>query len=870
MKRGRKKKEEIAEDYCFMCKDGGLLLVCEYKHCLKAYHPECVGKDNTFLETKDRWICDWHTCFICHKDSKFQCFCCPSSICRGCIKVAEFVHVKRKKGFCNNCLKLALLIEENVDVDSDGGKIDFADRETYEFLFKEYWELLKEKEGLSLEDLHKADELLKKGENREDGFSSDKDEEAVISDVDDMDNEIDDRVPIVEEYEGQSLWMKRTLKRINSRKEAFIGWGSKKLIEFLTSIGKNTEEPASPFEVCEIIQDYIRENNLIDPRKKKKVLCDARLHSLFGRKSVNRLKIPNLLEGHFIENQISESESEDENVSMGHKRLRRSSSNGKTHESVPYTPMEKIPEVPKYCYASVTKSNIELVYLRRSLVANFLKNPETFENNVTDCFVRVKSDPKDYYSKNPFQLLQVTGVKRVSEAYRIGDTSTDIVLQVSNMVRDIRLSMVSDDDFSEEECEDLRQRVNTGLLKRPTLVELDQKARSLHEDLTNHWIDREIVKLKNQIDRANEKGWRRELFEYIEKKRLLQTPAERSRLLKELPKVVADTEIVPEATPDCMKDAERVNEGNGTVFNDIAGEEDEGNGAVPPQKARKRGRPKGKGTFWDEIDAEEDEGKGACFDQIGVESDIEAGNIVDSPQKVGETGSGELNGVDSPQKVGETGSGGNEAAFIEKVVEIESKADIGAALTVPGSLDVGDAEAIKEKAVRMESDGIGTAIVASGPLDTGIGTASVASQPHDMEVEETSRGKDVFGLFVEAEHQSADIKDSTKENNIIDLVDSDDEDLVSGVTKMDSKVKFIDLDDDNEDVENDSVENHVLWHYVDPSGHIQGPFSMATLRLWKSKNYFDEEFKVWKMGQSREDAVLLTDALRMTEFKKIF
>ncbi|KAL7205701.1 hypothetical protein ACSBR2_018599 [Camellia fascicularis] len=64
--------------------------------------------------------------------------------------------------------------------------------------------------------------------------------------------------------------------------------------------------------------------------------------------------------------------------------------------------------------------------------------------------------------------------------------------------------MLSDVFFSEEECEDLSQKVKDGLLKKPTI------ARSLHEDITKHWIARELNLLRNLIDRANEKGWRRE------------------------------------------------------------------------------------------------------------------------------------------------------------------------------------------------------------------------------------------------------------------------------------------------------------------------------------------------------------------------
>ncbi|GKB87036.1 hypothetical protein Tco_0959308, partial [Tanacetum coccineum] len=37
-----------------------------------------------------------------------------------------------------------------------------------------------------------------------------------------------------------------------------------------------------------------------------------------------------------------------------------------------------------------------------------------------------------------------------------------------------------------KECEDLRQRFNDGLLKRPTIVEIEQNARLLHEDITKY------------------------------------------------------------------------------------------------------------------------------------------------------------------------------------------------------------------------------------------------------------------------------------------------------------------------------------------------------------------------------------------------
>lgn len=75
-------------------------------------------------------------------------------------------------------------------------------------------------------------------------------------------------------------------KKAKSKKKEFIGWGSRPLIEFLSSIGEDSTKELSQNDVTTIITDYCRENKLFDPEKKKrKVLCDERLQSL--RKKVD-------------------------------------------------------------------------------------------------------------------------------------------------------------------------------------------------------------------------------------------------------------------------------------------------------------------------------------------------------------------------------------------------------------------------------------------------------------------------------------------------------------------------------------------------------------------------------------------------------
>ncbi|KAI3445557.1 hypothetical protein Pfo_002222 [Paulownia fortunei] len=539
--KGKKKvvinKEETAENWCFVCKDGGDIRICDYKQCLKSYHPRCVGKDDSFLKSENHWACAWHTCFLCRRSSYLHCYTCTNAVCRCCLPAADFLQVKGKNGFCNTCLKLALLIEENKDYDSDGDRVDFTDRETYEGLFMEYYNIIKKEEEFESGDLYAAQDRAKMTKNHQSGSGSEEfDEEEQISDYDGVEYEKKCRKTRKEKRsERQKSAMQTPMK---SNKKEFTGWASGTLIEFLTSIGKSSSEKLSQHEVTSIVNEYVKETKLFHPEKRKMIICDARLQPLFRRRTISRYRVYDLLEAHFAENHNESEEdelgydSEDNNAGIlsACKRQRKLDMENKSRKE------ELENNVPQSCFASIVVENVKLVYLKRSLLHELLKQPESFEEKVTGCFVRVKSDPYDYLSRNSHQLMQVKGVKTVS----MGENNTEIVLLFSAMPKEIGISLLSDDDFSEEECEDLRQKVLAGELERPTVGDLQQKAKILHKDLTKHWISKELALLQNLIDRANEKGWRRELFEYLEKKKKLQTPSEQSWLLANVPTVIPD------------------------------------------------------------------------------------------------------------------------------------------------------------------------------------------------------------------------------------------------------------------------------------------------------------------------------------------
>ncbi|KAK9929598.1 hypothetical protein M0R45_026692 [Rubus argutus] len=528
-------EEKDSEDWCFECKDGGDLIICDYKGCLKVYHPGCVGKKKNFMNSGRHWTCRRHSCSVCTSTPRFYCLCCPNaSLCRDCFNSSEFALLRGNNGLCKSCLNLILLAEENSEYGLDGEKIDFEDRDTFECLFKECWEIIKEKEGFTLDNVYTANAKLKKGENHNCRFDS----------VNSSDS--DGSKDLTTSYSDTSVigFQKTMRKRKRFQPLEFKGWGSKPLIEFLKSIGKDAAEKLSQFDVESVIFDYIKDRDLYHPKQKKMVQCDERLYSIFKKKSINRENIYSLLEEHFAEKLMVREDSggsEDENETkledknkgtMLECKKRRVGSDLITSDE------NKGPSIHKSCFASIIAKNMKLVYIRRSLLEELLKEPDHSERKILGSFVRVKNDPQDHLQRNTHQLSQVKGLKKISAN---NGADIEILLQVSYFTRDVPISLLSDTDFTQDECEDLRQHVANGLLKKPTVVELQEKARVLHEDITKHWIQKELVRLQNRVDYTNEKGLRREYPSIVFMQReLLKQASEQERLLKQLPEVIPE------------------------------------------------------------------------------------------------------------------------------------------------------------------------------------------------------------------------------------------------------------------------------------------------------------------------------------------
>uniref|UniRef100_A0A452Z5G2 Zinc finger CCCH domain-containing protein 44 n=1 Tax=Aegilops tauschii subsp. strangulata TaxID=200361 RepID=A0A452Z5G2_AEGTS len=849
-------------DFCFVCKDGGHLRLCDYRNCNKAYHPKCVEKDDDFLNSDENFICGWHTCCICKGRSYYRCLCCPvKSVCCGCLREADFVQVGRRqtKGLCANCLRLGIMIENNIEIDSDGERVDFSDRSTVEFLFKEYWEIIIKKEGLTLDNLQEAYASLNDGPDQ----MSDSENFPKVQDSSDDDflgnSDGGDAEPICpSNLNGTSNKVKPFLKHAKSKKNVYVGWGSKELIGFLESIGKYTSKSLDQFGAAEVVKEYIRQKDLSQKDKKKHVICDEKLKQLFRKSKVKYNKIYSLLERHIAANDTSEDEtfasSEDNSDSCMKKRTRTMTSE--------FTTSKGTSERNKRCFASLVCDNIKLIYLKKSVVIDLLKQPEAFENKVIGCFVRVKNDPKDYSYYKPkafYQLGQITGIRKSSEEYKVKDMSTDMLLCVSSCWSEVKISMLSDEDFGEDECEDFRLFVQKEHSKRLTVAELEEKARSVHRDIVTHWIDKELKRLDNLIELANEKGWRCEKLEYIDKRQLLRSPSERQRLLEEVPRVIPDlednkdTELLVAASEKSFQMNTATLQGasgDRAVCSERYSEESKGANGEKAVRLTRCSKEKPRGANVRAVclrSCSDDKYKGANEDIVVClrscsEDKYEGANDERAVcLKSYSEGASEDRAVPLESFPEENSKGANEEAAYLKSCSEE-----------------------KPEATEGDTDTPKTRVQNQGTADTKSNAAGDTPrtnvQSQSTQGSEENAAGDKLGASVQKQGAAANAAGIPAEVINID----DDED---GPTHdQGANVVVVDMDADesgNTHVAQRKTRRSGMWHYRDPFGDEQGPFSLELLDGWNKQGYFDDDFRVWRAGQSSDSAILLKDALRL-------
>uniref|UniRef100_A0A804QWH9 Zinc finger CCCH domain-containing protein 19 n=1 Tax=Zea mays TaxID=4577 RepID=A0A804QWH9_MAIZE len=584
-----KRKDE--EEVCFICFDGGDLVICDRRGCPKAYHPSCVNRDDDFFKSKGRWNCGWHICSNCQKPARHMCYTCTFSLCKACMKDAKFSCVRENKGFCDTCMNTVMLIENREEA-ADPMEVDFDDKGSWWYLFKDYWLNLKTNLSLTVEEIsaaksRKSGELPDTNDEVNSESSSGRNLESNTSKK--RGRKRSKQAAINEGSEGKASTRKsakrdlsgihdvqtssgkkvrklsrRSLSSQHSSKDSeSVGtstssaeedsWASKELINFVAHVRNGDKSVISRYDVQPLLLDYIKRNKLRDPRRKSQIICDSLLQSLFAKERVGHFEMLKLLESHFFMSEVSPIDA-DENHGGVVDPDPSQDADGNSEASVVMS-SEKRRKSRKYDlrhqpnlddYAAIDNHNIGLMYLRRNLMEELIGDVDTFDEKVVGSFVRIKI-PGTGQRQDIYRLVQIVGTGRSAEKYKYGKRTTDITLEILNLDKReaVTIDIISNQEFTEEECKRLRQSIKYGFIPRLTVGEVQEKARVLQTLKVNDWIESEKMRLGHLRDRASDMGYRKDLRECVEKLRLLSTPEERARRLNEELEIHADPAMDP-------------------------------------------------------------------------------------------------------------------------------------------------------------------------------------------------------------------------------------------------------------------------------------------------------------------------------------
>lgn len=203
-----------------------------------------------------------------------------------------------------------------------------------------------------------------------------------------------------------------------SAMKGYTEWATKELLEFVAHMKNGDISALSQFDVQALLLDYIKRNNLRDPHKKSQIICDLRLKNLFGKPRLGHIEMLKLIEFHFlikedtqknafipagIVGDISSHLETDEssiNPSLINKNKKRKTC--KKGE-------EKAPQVSLDEYAAIDAHNINLIYLRRSLMENLMEDTQKFHDDVVGSIVRIKITGSDQ-KQDMYRLVHVVGI----------------------------------------------------------------------------------------------------------------------------------------------------------------------------------------------------------------------------------------------------------------------------------------------------------------------------------------------------------------------------------------------------------------------------------------------------------------------------
>ncbi|KAG8054462.1 hypothetical protein GUJ93_ZPchr0001g29565 [Zizania palustris] len=816
--------DDIAESYCFVCKDGGEVRVCDFKNCLKAYHPRCVGKEDNFLNSDEQFIC---------------------------AEFAQLTKLSQSKGLCSNCLKKTLFLEKNSETISDG------EMEDHLILFRDYWDQVKDREGLTLIDLEEARALLRIRLNCKQDRGSGKCPD--------------------EDYRADG----NSLNDSDAKKTILVD------TNIQPSEAKDTTKPLDQFGVTRIVKEYIQQKNLFQDRKKRSVACDDKLHSLFRKRKLKSNMIHSLLEIHLAENADSEDDylysSEDDEGPIKKKKPCTSLNLEKVvgslvrvkndYKSYTYQ-MSKQPYqlglVTEVKISMLSSENIEedecnyLLLLakkelfKRPTVAELEEKAASLHVDIVNHWIdtelkrllstqaerqrRLAEIPEaipDIEEGKKEDEIEVAGgnhfegnkgvTEKVPDFSKVGvdksQGATGQVVDSSNFFKVDSLGGVTEkvDDFSKVGVENSQEGV-TGQVADSSKVFMEDSLGGVTEKVA----DFSKVVVENSQEGVTEKvdGFPK-LVLRIHKKSVESLPFSSPGATGQ----VADSSKV--FTEDSLGDVtEKVAD-----FSEV-GVENSQEGA-PGQVA---GSSK---VFMEDSIGE----KVADFSEVGVENSQE-----------GATGQV----ADSSKIITEDSLGGARERLAGSLEVATDKSPEDATRQVADSLEVGIEETAEGASEQVDA----TCEVAlegpdKAPGNGGTPCSGLQNQMHNAQDGGTTQG--ISG-------------GSDKDRVIID-VDSDEDENLAMITVptnhapaaritapiyrlpglgANNRVRTLTL---NALRTVNESEFEPMWNYLDPHGEAHGPFPMMLMRRWHRSHYFAPGFRVWRLGQTQEQSVLLTDAM---------